>query len=357
MTDINQTLKWITRKVHTNIFICLTVVWPTFFVIIFSPSAFTRWRCVERKHCLIVFLMAGISFCLTSTYMVLEIKPGNKQLTTPVYDNDTVLLSSVNTFWYNEVVIHKANDHAEDDNLIQLYSALCNELVVHQQSFHSRPTTQHATGNVIIVEPTYFVANSVVNITITVLNVSSPAICVELYIFDDVSKYYPFKEENTEKSDTVSHEIVRTAGDSPVTTQVFFTIPKTSYYFFGLNTSAALTFQYSYEYLQLFYNNSDYIPPSCTLGNTNICSLSLLPSGTIHPTQTCILGYAAPRTDSVSPIYLDTDVNRNLWNPLTITFLGSSIVAWLITCNICFCLCCCVCARAGGKHNYVSINN
>ena len=289
--------------------------------------------------------------------MVLEIKPGNIQLTTPVYDGDTVLLSSVNTFWYNEVVIYKENDYAEDDHLIQLYSVLCNKLVVHQQSFHFKPTIRHATENVIIVEPTYFVANSVVNITITVLNVSSPAICVELYIFDDVSKYYPFKEENTEKSDTVLHEIVRTAGDSPVTTQVFFTIPKTSYYFFGLNTSAALTFQYSYEYLQLFYNNSDYTPPSCTLGNANICSLSLLPSGAINPTQTCILGYAAPRTDYASPIYLDIEVNRNLWNPLTITFFGLSIVAWLITCNICFCLCCCVCARAGGKHNYVSINS
>lgn len=299
-----------------------------------------------------------ISFFLACSYAGFEIKPGDRQFTTPLYDNDTILLSSVNTFWYNEVVINKATDYTEDNNLIQLYSALCNRLVLHKQFFHFEPTTQHATENVIIVEPTYFVANSVVNITITVLNVSSPAICVELYIFDDVSKYYPFKEENTEKSDTVLHEIVKTAGDSPVTTQVFFTVPKTSYYFFGLNTSAALTFQYSYEYLQLFYNNSDYTPPSCTLGNTNICSLSLLPSTTVDSPQTCILGYAAPYTNCASPIYLSVNVQRNLWNPLAITFLGLATVAWLITCNICFCLCMrCICVRAGGKYSYVRINS
>ena len=322
-------------------------------------SASTRWKCVDRKYFLILglLLLTWISFCLTSSYVVFEIKPGDRQFTTPLYDSDTILLSSVNTFWYNEVVINKATDYTEDDNLIQLYSVLCNRLVLHKQSFHSEPTTRHATENVIIVEPTYFVANSIVNITITVLNVSSPAICVELYIFDDVSKYYPFKEENTEKSDTVLHEIVKTAGDSPVTTQVFFTVPKTSYYFFGLNTSAALMFQYSYEYLQLFYNNSDYTPPSCTLGNANICSLSLLPSTTVDSPQTCILGYTAPLTDYTSPIYLSVNVQRNLWNLLTIAFLVFTIVAWLITCNIYFCLSRCICVRAGGKHSYARINS
>ena len=314
-----------------------------------------KWHCFALG---VLLLVAIISVSLTCTFVVLEVIPGTMRKDSPIYNGDTILLSEANTFWYDEVVVYKAKGYTSDDHQVHLCSTLCDKLVANQRFSHFKSSSRHANENVIIVEPTYFIYNSVVNITVTVFNVSSPSITLELYIFDHVSNYYPFKDEKTKPSDTVAHKVVRTAGDNPVTTQVLFTIPQTSYYFFGLNTSAPLTFQYSYEYLQLFYNYSDCTPADCTVqGDTNVCSLPLLPSASINAPRTCILGYTTTPVDfGASLIYITTELHRNLWNPLTITFLVLSAVAWLITCSICnLGLCYCVCARAGRKRGYTRI--
>ena len=314
-----------------------------------------KWHCFALG---VLLLVAIISVSLTCTFVVLEVIPGTMRKDSPIYNGDTILLSEANTFWYDEVVVYKAKGYTSDDHQVHLCSTLCDKLVANQRFSHFKSSSRHANENVIIVEPTYFISNSVVNITLTVFNVSSPSITLELYIFDYVSNYYPFKDEKTKPSDTVAHKVVRTAGDNPVTTQVLFTIPQTSYYFFGLNSSAALTFQYSYEYLQLFYNYSDCTPADCTVqDDTNVCSLPLLQSASINTPRTCILGYTTTPVDfGASLIYITTELHRNLWNPLTITFLVLSAVAWLITCSICnLGLCYCVCARAGRKRGYTHI--
>ena len=313
-----------------------------------------RWRYFVFGALL---LAAIISASLTCAFGVIEVEPGTMRQDSPIYGGDTILLSSANTFWYDEVVVHKAKGNTTDDHQVHLCSVLCDRLVANQRFSNFKSSSQHAIKNVILLEPTYFVSNSVVNITLTVFNVSSPSITLELYIFDRVSNYYAFQHEKTTPSDTIAHKVVGTAGYDPVTTQVLFTVPRTSYYFFGLNTSAPLTFRYSYEYLQLFYSYSDYTSADCPVqDDTNVCSLPLLPSTTINAPQTCILSYTTTHTGfGASPIYLTTELHRNLWNPLTITLLVLSTVAWLITCSICLSFCYCVCVRAGRKHGYTPI--
>ena len=305
-----------------------------------------------------LLLATIVSAFLTCAFGVIEVEPGTRRQDSPIYGGDTILLSSANTFWYDEVVVHKAKGNTTDDHQVHLCSVLCDRLVANQRFSNFKSSSQHAIKNVILLEPTYFVSNSVVNITLTVFNVSSPSITLELYIFDRVSNYYAFQHENTTPSDTIAHKVVGTAGYNPVTTQVLFTVPRTSYYFFGLNTSAPLTFRYSCEYLQLFYSYSNNNSADCAVqDDTNVCSLPLPPSTSIDAPRTCILGYTTDTSFGAyaSPNYLITELHRNLWNPLTITLLVLSTLAWLITSSICLSLCYCVCVRAGRKHGYTRI--
>ena len=326
---------------------------------IYNLSVPALEKMVGRRHCFVfgaLLLATIISASLTCAFGIIEVEPGTMRQDSPIYGGDTIPLSSANTFWYDEVVVHKTKGNTSDNHQVHLCSVLCDRLVANQRFSNFKSSSRHANENIILLQPTYFVSNSVVNITLTVFNVSSPSITLELYIFDRVSNYYAFQHEKATPSDTIAHKVVGTAGYDPVTTQVLFTVPRTSYYFFGLNTSAPLTFRYSYEYLQLFYSYSNNNSADCAVqDDTNVCSLPLPPSTNIDAPRTCILGYTTHTGFGTSPIYLTTELHRNLWNPLTITLLVLSTLAWLITSSIFLSLCYCVCVRAGRKHGYTPI--
>ena len=302
-------------------------------------------------------IMVMLCVVLAAAFITLQLLPTGKDDKQYIYASDTILLGKVDPFWYQSFTVSRERDSV--DTSLQLYLVQCDRLRVTERHRSYRSPILCPNDKFIVFNSSYLLRGSTVNINVTVLNVSTLSAGVELYIFDDSSKFFDFLDGKVPKHDSVKHEVVMTAGDQPISTFIDFQASKTSYYFAGICVTDPVTVQYQYEMRQLIYDRHDYSQLNCVVEDSTSCSVSIQRDHglKINPEEFCILAYASPPPDEVVP-YFDIVITqqRARWNLLLICVISALGVATLGV-VLCAC-CCCYCYCKKRNHvSYVSLSN
>ena len=283
----------------------------------------------ERFCRLIFFTLCAFLFLGTLVlFIVLTVVPQGYSNQVTVQRSQTVVLSRVDTYYYN-FEVSKSDDSSFN---VHIGTVPCSSLVTHSITV---PTTWHygreANGYDIqrlkaINQFAYLVSGSVINIYINITNQPTTDDKIYLYIFTDFEKY----------SKNQLHSFFDCFEIDSQKNHFSFNIDVTGFYFYTLALPNGTNYIYGYDVKRMFYNSSDFDLSSCLLSSKSpACQFHLNSSTLPNINELCVVSYCTSLEGTSDDFYhITLQLIRKSLNTFNCLLLIMAIIFLILTVGI-----------------------
>ena len=198
--------------------------------------------------------------------------------------NSTILLQTINSFWYSSVVVMQKGRRYHSANLSLIPST-------HPETYHIPPQSYVLPGNINITHSSRTIANQIQYFYLLKEAMVKYQMCLHL-VHGDASngtsaEFFAFSNEDAYNnfvsgqddgySTSVAHQKLRIGTTKTFCNNITFTSPDDSYYFFTFEVvvnNTVVNYMANVTLYPIAFNLSQY-SPACRVGSTNSCSLAL----------------------------------------------------------------------------------
>ena len=241
------------------------------------------------------------------------------------FNNDTVKAAKFNRKKYNKITLKHDYEEGVDIRMTHVFSERCKSLetlnTTHRLAInHSLTFSEYAPT----MAPTYFLPGSRIQFNFTVLNVSTIAVQIYLYIFNDLNLYGNyFEKENLPKNIFKSQVYTFGSGPQSTNTTILYNVSNEGYLFAAVITDSLIDLTYSSSLVVVSYDTSR-LTENCVITDDDSCEIDY--SFTFTQTEECILCYVTvvPST-TASVTHITNIVSKKGYPPYFYIVLGVQI--------------------------------
>ena len=297
--------------------------------------------------------------CLTAAGLILIVElcqPTSKAVL--AYGGDTVLVDTVNTFWYSKWTANECLHIGDYYHTTSLYLVSQDTLATYEydRTIKSRvfqqPLPSRRTG--MINKNMYLLDGSSIDYDICVTSEAEQEQKGELYVFDNLDNFNAYLDEVSSGTQlSVYHEQLQIGAKNTTScTHLRFLVHCPSYYFVTANGPGNIMYAYNATIHTVSFNHSQY-SEHCRILDTFQCDVDI-PSKLFEANTYSLLGYVHPQQITDPP---STHICASTQRSSTFLFVIATLAALIgiaIVILIFVVVCSCICSQKG-KHSYRKI--
>ena len=297
--------------------------------------------------------------CLMAAGLILIVEhsqPTSKAVL--AYGGDTVLVDTVNTFWYSKWTANECLHIGDYYHTTSLYLVSHDALATYEydRTIKSRvfqqPLPSRRTG--MINTNMYLLDGSSIDYDICVTSETTQEQEGELYVFDNLDNFNAYLDEVSSGTQlSVYHEQLRIGAENiTLCTHLHFLVRRPSYYFVTANGPGNIMYAYNATIHTVSFNHSQY-GEQCRILDTFHCDVDI-PSKLFEANTYSLLGYVHPQMITDPP---STHICASTQRSSTVIFVISTLAALIgiaIVVLILVVVCSCICSQKG-KRGYRKI--
>ena len=282
----------------------------------------------------------------------------NLRDTSLALQGNTLHLKTTNAFWYSRYILTETLQTGDYEHAIYGYIVPCSRIKIHEYEryFESRTLyLTYPTRMMGVMDYMYLLPGSTISYNIC-LWTNTSVNSAEFFVFDSLSNYRNFIDEDTDGQSSVAHYTL-TVGtpNSHGCTEVQFIAQKAAYYFMSARCDGGVNYQYNISSNVKFLNHTDYTE-QCVVTGFETCDISIGGSFLSSPKEWCLIAHVTsppPYIQEPQTTHITFDTEKRyevLIIPVTVIAIGLlgllGHVILLFYCNY----------GRGKFHRYTAIN-
>ena len=293
-----------------------------------------------------MFIMVAVIFLMAAGLLLIVEHSQPTSKTVLAYRGDTVLVDTVNTFWYSKWTANECLHIGDYYHTTSLYLVSHDALATYEydRTIKSRvfqqPLPSRRTG--MINTDMYLLDGSSIDYDICVTSEATQEQEGELYVFDNQDNFNAYLDEVSSGTQlSVYHEQLRIgAKNVTLCTHLHFLVRHPSYYFVTANGPGDIMYAYNVTIHTVSFNHSQY-NEQCRILDTFQCDVDI-PSKLFEANTYSLLGYVHPQSATDPP---STHICASTQHSSTVVFVIATLAALigiaivvLISVVVCSCI-------------------